>query len=83
MTRIVVTHVERNDANRVAGNQEEIFLFVVKREGKNTIQILHEMNALFLVKSQDDFTVRTCLEFIIVLQLFTQFAVVVNLTIDA
>ena len=40
---LVITDVERNDADRVTGDQELISFDIVKSEGKDTIQLLQHL----------------------------------------
>ena len=61
----VVTDVEGNDTNGVAGNQELVALLIVEYEGENTAEVFEEVDALLTIESEDNLTVRTRLKLVL------------------
>ena len=49
----------------VAGDQVTIVFLIVEGKGKDTVEILKEIDSLFLVKCKNNFTIRLCLKFIL------------------
>ena len=49
MPLVIVSDVERDHADRVTGDQVNLFLLVIESEGENTIEILDEINPFLLV----------------------------------
>ena len=79
----VVTNIKRNHANRVAGNEKLVLLFVVEHKGKDAAEVFQEVDALLTIEGQDDLAVRACLELVLTSIATTNLLVVIYLSIDS
>ena len=66
MSFVIVTEIERDDSNGIAGDEEKIFLLIVKGESEDTIQLFQKFRAFLPIKRKDNFTIRASLEFIFI-----------------
>ena len=65
MPLVIVSDVERDHADRVTGDQVNLFLLVIESEGENTIEILDEINPFLLVSGEDHLAIGAGLELVI------------------
>ena len=82
MPFVVVADIERDDADRIAGDQVAVVRFVVESESEDPAQLFHASHAVFAVEGEDDLAVASGLEFVFVFQLSAEFAMVVYLAVD-
>ena len=61
----IVADIQRDDPDRVPGDQEGVLLRVVEREGEDAAQLLQEIRSLVAVEREDDLAVAAGLEFIL------------------
>src|SRR5690606_30740978 len=77
---IVETIIQRNNSHVIAGNEKRIFFFVIKRKTKNTVEVIKEIRAFFLIHCQNYFTIRIGFERII-RKLISEFVVIINFAV--
>ena len=77
MPFVVVADIERDDADRIAGDQVAVVRFVVESESEDPAS-----HAVFAVEGEDDLAVTSGLEFVFVFQLSAEFAMVIYLAVD-
>ena len=78
----VPADVERDDADRIAGDQVTVVRFVVESESEDAADLFEQSDAHFLVKGQDHLAVRACPEIVLPGQLVADFPMVVYLAVD-
>ena len=66
MSLVVITEIERDDPNGIAGDEEKIFLLIVEGESEDTIQLFQEFRAFLPIKCEDNLAIRASLEFIFI-----------------
>ena len=62
---VIKPDIQRNHADRIAGNQEGVFLRVIEHEGEYPAEFFQEIRSLFAIQCQDDLAVASCLEIIL------------------
>ena len=62
---LVAADIKRNDSYRITGNEICILLAVVQGKCVNAVEIFEKVNALLLVKSQDNLAVRAGLKLVL------------------
>ena len=67
MSLVIVTEIERDDSNGIAGDEEKIFLLIVEGESEDTIQVFQEFRAFLPIKREDNLAIRAGLELVFVL----------------
>ena len=67
MSLVVITEIERDDPNGIAGDEEKIFLLIVEGESEDTIQLFQEFRAFLPIKCEDNLAIRAGLEFVFIL----------------
>ena len=77
----VVSDVEGDDTDGVAGDEEGVLLLIVEREGEDAVQVLQEGGAFVAVEREDDLAVASRLEVVASGIPRTDVAVVVNLAV--
>ena len=83
MSFVVIADIERNDTDRVTGDQVAVVRFVIEGETEDTAQFFHTSDTILAIEGEDDLAVASGLEFVFVFQLFAEFAMVVYLTVDS
>ena len=78
----IATNVQWDNANRVASNQEFVGFLVVKGKGKDTAQVLQEVDTFLAVQGQDYLAVATRLEIVLTGIAATYLLMVVNLAVN-
>ena len=78
---LILTYIERYDSDGVAGNEEIVFLLIIKGEGKDAVQVFEEVNTFVTVKGKDDFAVASRLEIIFSGVLCTNIPMVVDFSV--
>jgi len=78
----VVADVERNDTYGIAGNEKFVAQLIVEHEGKDAVEVLEKVDALFTIEGKDDFAIGTRLEVVEARQTATNFLMVVYLSVD-
>ena len=78
----VIADIKRYHTDGVTGNQELVLLFIVEHKGKDTTQVLEEVNTLFAIQGEYDLTVRTRLELVLSGIATANLLMVINLAID-
>ena len=77
----VVADVKRYHANGVAGDEELIFLFVVKHEGEDSVQVFEELDAFLTIESENDLAIAPCQKVVLSSKPTSDFLMVVYLAI--
>ena len=77
----VPADVERDDADRVAGDQVFVLFDVVQREGEDAADFFQQPDAQLAVERQDHLAVRACLEIVFAGQLGADLLMVVYLAV--
>ncbi|MPM06492.1 hypothetical protein SDC9_52793 [bioreactor metagenome] len=80
-TCFIPSLIEGNDADMVATNQKDVFLYVIQRECEDAVQIFEKVLAFFAVQSQDDFAIGLGHKLVFPFEMLPDFLVVVYLTI--
>ena len=62
---LVAADIKRNDSYRITGNEIGILLAVIQGKCVNAVEIFEKVNALLLVKSQDNLAVRAGLKLVL------------------
>ena len=78
----VVADVERNDSDRVTGDEEFVLLLVVQGKCEDTAEVLEEVDSLLLIEGKNDFAVAAGLEGILVRIPGADCGMVVDLAVD-
>ena len=81
-TVVLVSDVERHDADRVSSGEERIALCIRDHESEDTIEFVDELVAILKVQGYDGFAVACCQEGISRYLLLAQLFMVPNLAID-
>ena len=79
---LVVTDIQGNHANGIAGNQEIILFFVIKGKGENSVQFLQERNTFVAIQGQDHLTITSRLEMIASFIPLADVTVIIDLAVD-
>ncbi len=79
--RGIVAHVERADADRIAGDQVALRILVPEREGEDAVELVEEVDAVFAIQGVDHLAVRVGLELVGLAQALLQLAMVVDLAV--
>ena len=67
MSLVVITEIERDDPNGIAGDEEKIFLLIVEGKSEDTIQLFQKFRAFLPIKRKDNLAIRAGLELVFVL----------------
>ena len=78
----VVTDIEGNDADGVAGYEKLVAFLIVEHEGKDAAEVFKEVDALLAIQSQDDLAVAAGLEVVLPGKASPDVLMVIDFAID-
>ena len=80
---VIITYVKRYDTDWVAGNEEFVFLLVIKHKGEYAADVFKEVDTFLFVEGKDNLAVALCLEIVLASIQASYLLMVVYLTIDS
>ena len=78
----IIAYVEGYHSDRVTGNEKLILLGIIEGKGKDSADVFEEMDSFLPIECEDDLTVATGLELVLVGILAPDGLMIIYLTID-